>query len=78
MIYNILCSRSYRTTIVTFWFLYFSTVLDRVRYHPDDISCCVPSAYQSSETFPVDIHIVLLFYIFQHISKQQVSDSKLY
>jgi len=64
MVHKLLCSHSYHTTIVTFRFLYFSTVLDRVRYYPDDIGCCVPSAYQSSQTFPVDNHIVLLFYFF--------------
>lgn len=48
--------------------LYFFTVLDRVRYHPDDIGCCVPSAHQSSQTLLVNIYIDLLFYIFQHIS----------
>lgn len=46
--------------------LYF-TVHDGVCYHPDDIGRCLPSADQSCQTFPVDIYIIQLFYIFQHI-----------
>lgn len=55
----------------------FSAVFDRVRYYPDDIGCCLPSAYQFSQTLSVDVHIHLLFYFFEHIPQPQVSDLSL-
>lgn len=38
--------------------IFFSLVHDRMRYHPDDIGRRVPSAHQSSQTIPINIHII--------------------
>lgn len=55
------------TKVLTNNILLLSAVPDRVCHHSDDIGRRVSSAHQSSQALPVDIHIVQLLYIFQHI-----------
>lgn len=54
--------------------MFFPPVYDRMRYHFNDIGCCLSSDYQSSQTLSINIHIVQLLHIIQYInSLSQVS-----